>query len=414
MTHPTASDRRNKPVEPALLLRFFQTRVVVWLHFFMGGFLFAAWGVEIPNAKAHYGITEADLGLMLLGVGFGSLFALSIAGRVISRWGASQVLLCTQAFAALVMIFALAFSSLWGLMAVLMLFGFSGSMADVAINAEAAELELRSRRVLMSSCHGMFSLGGMVGAGFGALMLGWQVAPQWHLVVACGLVIATVCISYAWKPRDFGRGEQQGQAQHNIRQRMVFSRTVLMLGFLAALGFLAEGAMYDWSTLYMHQELGSPEAQAALAYAFFSAAMAAGRFIGDRLRTRFAALPLLRACALLVAFAMVLMLLTGEPVVALVCFALVGAGLANVVPILFSAAIKVPNVSPARVIAAVSAVGYVGLMGGPALIGFIAHAGTLTLAMFVVVVCALAQAIFARQALGSGGPRGQEDNAHGI
>lgn len=149
----------------------------------------------------------------------------------------------------------------------------------------------------------------------------------------------------------------------------------------------------------MKQELGSPVDQAALAYAFFSAAMAATRFVGDRLRARYESAALLRACASLVVVAMVVMLLAGNPYVALVCFALSGVGLANVVPILFSAAIKVPSISAAQAIAAVSAVGYAGLMGGPALIGFVAHASTLTIALFLVAACALAQACLAKKAL---------------
>jgi len=380
------------------LAEFKRARWVVWLHFFMGGFLFAAWGIEIPNVKTHYGISEADLGLLLLGAGIGALFALSMAGRVIARWGASLVLSCTQASAALVMVFLFVFSSLPGLIGVLICFGFLGTLADVAINAEAAELELRSQRTLMSTCHGMFSLGGMVGAGLGAGLLALQMSAQWHLICMAALIVLSVIVSYRMKPRDFGMMEQTIQTPLG-RRHLLFPRAVLLLGMLAALGFLAEGAMYDWSTLYMKQELGSPVDQAALAYAFFSAAMAATRFVGDRLRARYEPAALLRACASLVVVAMVVMLLAGNPYVALVCFALAGVGLANVVPILFSAAIKVPGISAAQAIAAVSAVGYAGLMGGPALIGFVAHASTLTIALFLVAACALAQACLAKKAL---------------
>ena len=161
------------------------------------------------------------------------------------------------------------------------------------------------------------------------------------------------------------------------------------------MGLVAEGAMYDWSVLYLQQELGSPQQQAALAYASFSAAMAAARFGGDAMRKRFAPAPLLRASALVAAASMTLVLLTHSPMVALLGCAGVGIGYANVIPVLFSAAARVPGVAPARGIAAVSAAGYLAFMAGPPLIGFLAQAISLTLALGVVVLFALALALLA-------------------
>ena len=171
-----------------------------------------------------------------------------------------------------------------------------------------------------------------------------------------------------------------------------------MLGTLAALGLIAEGAIYDWSVLYLQQELGSPQKQAALAYASFSAAMAATRFGGDALRARFAPALLLRGSALVAAAAMSLVLFTDTPWLALVGFAGVGVGFANVVPILFAASARVPGIDPARGIASVSALAYLGFMGGPPVIGLLARVSSLSWALCVVVVFALALAASARYA----------------
>jgi len=171
-----------------------------------------------------------------------------------------------------------------------------------------------------------------------------------------------------------------------------------LLGLLAALGLIAEGAIYDWSVLYLQQELGSPQQQAALAYASFSAAMALARFGGDTMRARFAPATLLRASALLAAGSMAMVLMTGTPWLALVGFAGVGVGFANVVPILFAASARVPGVEPARGIAAVSAAAYLGFMAGPPAIGFLAQASSLTHALYVVVAFAAALAASARYA----------------
>jgi predicted MFS family arabinose efflux permease len=169
-----------------------------------------------------------------------------------------------------------------------------------------------------------------------------------------------------------------------------------VLGVLAALGLIAEGAIYDWSVLYMQQELGSPQKQAALAYAAFSAAMAAARFGGDAMRARFTPIALLRGSGLLAAASMTLVLLTDLSWLALAGFAGVGVGFANVVPILFGASARVPGVEPATGIAAVSAVAYLGFMAGPAAIGLLARASSLTAALYVVVVFAVALAASAR------------------
>ncbi|HEV7914782.1 MAG TPA: MFS transporter, partial [Albitalea sp.] len=172
-----------------------------------------------------------------------------------------------------------------------------------------------------------------------------------------------------------------------------------LIGALAAMGLVAEGAMYDWSVLFMKQELRSDSATAALAYASFSAAMAAGRFGGDAVRARLSSVALLRLSGGLAAIGMALALLVPQPSVALVGFALVGLGLSNVVPVLFSAAAQVPGVSAAHGIAAVSSVGYFGMMAGPPIIGMIAEASSLTVGLATVVAFALVFALSARRAL---------------
>jgi fucose permease len=174
---------------------------------------------------------------------------------------------------------------------------------------------------------------------------------------------------------------------------------LLLLGVLAAVGLIAEGAMYDWSVLYLRQALDAPPATASLAYASFSAAMAAGRFGGDRVRARMAPVALLRASGALGAAGMALALAAPHPWAALAGFALVGLGFANVVPVLFSAAGQLPGIAPAHGIAAVSSMGYFGMMAGPPVIGFIAQARSLTLGLLVVVVFAAAISGLSRRAL---------------
>lgn len=370
------------------------TRWASRAQFFASGFIFATWGVHVPTVKAHYAIDEAQLGLAMLAAGAGAMVGLTSAGRWIGRHGPRRMAaLCGCVYALLIagLIAMPGYAALLGLLAV---FGLVTSVFDVAINTEAAQLELRGGQPLMSGMHGMFSLGGMVGAASGSAALAAGMAPQTHLWTVAVVMIGVVAIaSTRMLPTPTAPADGATAADHGFR----LPRGVLaVLGVLAALGLIAEGAIYDWSVLYMQQELGSPQQQAALAYASFSAAMAAARFGGDAMRARFSPTALLRGSGLLAAAAMTLVLLTDLPWLALLGFAGVGVGFANVVPILFGASARVPGVAPANGIAAVSAIAYLGFMAGPAVIGLLARVSSLTAALYVVVAFAAALAASAR------------------
>jgi predicted MFS family arabinose efflux permease len=362
-------------------------------QFFVLGALFATWGVHVPTVKSHYGLTEQGLALAMLASGVGALLALAQAGRVVGRWGpravaAAMGLLCCASVACL-----LAWPAYAALLAVMLVFGISGALFDVALNSEATEIERLAGRPLMSGFHGMFSLGGMAGAGLGSAAPALGLSPPAHLLLATALGAAVVLLaSRAMLPVP----EQAAGETHPLS---LPRGPLLLLGLLASMGLIAEGAMYDWSVLFMTQERGSDASTAALAYASFSGAMAAGRFGGDWVRARLSGTRLMRASGLLAAAGMALALALPSPPVALLGFALVGLGLSNVVPVLFSAAAQVPGVSPAHGIAAVSGVGYLGMMAGPPLIGLIAQRSSLTAGLLVVVAFAVFMTLSARRAM---------------
>jgi predicted MFS family arabinose efflux permease len=373
------------------------TRWASRTQFFCSGFIFATWGVHIPTVKAHYGIDEAQLGLALLAAGIGALIGLSQAGRRIGHHGARFVCGLCGTIYALLLTGLIAMPGFAGLLALLALFGLVTSVFDVAINTEAAQLERLGEQPLMSGMHGMFSLGGMAGALTGGAAIAAGLPPQRHLLmVAAVMLVAIVVATTRMLPMALTTTGRDGDgAGSGFR---LPRGTLAILGALAALGLIAEGAIYDWSVLYLQQELGSPQQQAALAYGSFSAAMAAARFGGDALRKRFEPAMLVRGSALLAALSMTLVLATSTPWIALAGFAGVGMGFANVVPVLFAASAKVPGVAPAQGIASVSAMAYLGFMTGPPVIGWLARIASLTLALGVVVAFALALAAAARHA----------------
>lgn len=359
--------------------------------FFAAGVLFATWGVHVPTVKAHYGLGEQALALAMLAGGIGAIGGLTQAGRLIGRHGPRVVVLLAGATCSVGIGLLLAFDSVPVLWVLMVVFGVSNSLMDVAVNVAASDLEAKAGRPLMSGFHGMFSLGGMAGAAAGGALLAAGVAPAHHLA---GATVAGLMMV------GFGCWTLPRQAQPGAGSPFVLPRgALLLIGVLAALGLIAEGAMYDWSVLYVKQELQSDAATAALAYASFSGAMAAARFGGDWVRARMASARLLRASGVLAALGMTLALVTTRPEVALLGFALVGLGFANIVPVLFSAAATVPDVKPADGIAAVASLGYLGMMVGPPLIGFVAEHRSLTLGLATVVVAAVLLAGAAKTAL---------------
>jgi fucose permease len=234
----------------------------------------------------------------------------------------------------------------------------------------------------------------MAGAALAAALLRAEIAAAAQLV-AVGLAIAAVISAASVgmldaRPAPSADGVEQSHFAwpHGL---------LLVIGLLIFAGMTAEGVMYDWCVLYLKQEVGMPQDLAALGYAAFAGAMAAARFGGDVLRARFAEATLLRASASLSAVAMAVVLLSGDPVVSMIGYAFVGAGLAPIVPILYTAASRVPGSSSAAGIAAASSIGYSGFLVGPPLIGAIAHGWSLTVAMGVVVFAAAALAIGARK-----------------
>lgn len=361
-------------------------------QFFVTGAMFATWGVHVPTVKAHYGLGEQALAMAMLAGGVGSIAVLTQAGRIIGRHGPRAIsfvmgVVCASCIASLIL-----FDSYLVLLAVMLLYGIGASLFDVSINAEASEIERLSGRTLMSGFHAMFSLGGMVGAGVGSVVPFLGVTPLQHLIGA-GLVCGGIALTGS-----AAMLRMQGLPAGNAPLSLPHGPLAL-IGLLASMGMIGEGAMYDWSVLYTKQEVHADAGTAALAYASFSGAMAAGRFAGDWVRSHLSGVLLLRLSGALGAIGMLVALLVPSPWAALMGFAFVGIGFANVVPVLFSAAAKVPGVSPAHGIAAVSSVAYLGLMAGPPIIGVIAEASSLTAGLFVVVVFAAMFGLFAKRAL---------------
>ncbi|MEN9409617.1 MAG: hypothetical protein RL216_1591 [Pseudomonadota bacterium] len=373
--------------------RAIRGRWAVAAMFLANGFTMGAWAPQIPLLLPRHDISEFTLGLLILALGLGAVGAMLFAGRLIARFG-SQKVLRTFALSIVPVLPAVVFSpNLWLLTPAMMLLGALIGCMDVAMNASAVEVERKLGRAIMSSSHGFWSLGGFFGGALGGWLIAhWGAEGQaiWAATVAAIIVIAAMPSILSDTPAPRAAGEAAPKTALIPRDPAIW-----LLGVLALFSMVPEGAVLDWAALYLQQELGSDVARSGLAFAFFSGAMAVMRFAGDSVRNRFGAVRTLRWSGLIAAAGMLGGAMAPTDLIAVACFAFSGLGVANMVPIMFSAAGNHPGLAPGAGIAAVTMFGYSGILVAPSSIGFVAeHVGFRwtygTLALLLVFVALMA------------------------
>ncbi|USX20413.1 MFS transporter [Oxalobacteraceae bacterium OTU3REALA1] len=349
-------------------------RLSTRLAFLAAGLAMSAWAPLVPFAKARLALGEADLGLLLLCLGAGSLMAMPVTGLLASRFGCRVVVLVSGAFVCLVLPGLAMAPTPMLLGATLFAFGAALGTLDVAMNVQAVIVERESGGALMSGFHGLFSVGGFIGAGLMALMLWAGMTPVAASVAVSLLVALSLLAGAPHLLREPDAGEGHGS------MFVVPHGAVIFIGVLCFLCFLAEGAILDWSALLLTSEQGMDATRAGLGYAAFAAAMTVGRLTGDRVVSRLGGKRVLLLGGLCSAAGFFVAVLAPSAPLALVGFLLVGLGASNVVPILFTAAGNQSAMPAGLAIGAITTLGYAGILAGPAVIGFVAHAVSLNLA----------------------------------
>lgn len=376
-------------------------RWAVAAAFLVNGFMVGSWAPEIPGFVARLHINAFMLGLLILLFGLGALCSMPWCGYLIGRYGSRRV---AQGFAA-----ATVFSLLGVVLApdvpaaaaALFLFGAVAGGMDVAMNANAVEVERRLRRAIMSSSHGFWSLGGFAGGGLGGLLIR-QEGSIVHVVAVTAIAAAAALAGL--------RGmitETEAAARPKLRVRLPRQPVIYLIGLMALFSMAPEGAVLDWSALYLKDELGADITTAALAFSAFSGTMALTRFAGDTVRNRYGAVRTLRVSALLAAFSMLAAALSPWPWLAVAAFACCGFGVANMVPIAFSAAGNQPGISSGVGISTVTLIGYSGILFAPSIIGFVGqHAG---FAAAFIGLSALLVVVFAMSSLAGAADMAREN-----
>jgi MFS family permease len=370
---------------PAAVLR---ARWAVAAVFLVNGAVVGTWAAHIPLVEERLGISHSTLGLALFAMALGALFAMPLTGPMIARLGSAAVTRLVTPLLLAAFPIALLAKGPASLMLALFVFGAVNGAMDVAMNAHGVAVERKFGRPVMSSFHGMWSLGGLLGAGFAALLLP-AVSPflQALITVSIGLVAAAAAL-WHFLPAHIDRG--------NVGTAIALpNRATLGIGVLCFLCMTSEGAVLDWGALHLRSSLSATPGLAATGFAAFSASMAISRFSGDWLRARVGAVMLVRGSAWLAAAGLVIALMVPWPTVAVGGFALVGLGLANLVPVFFGAAGRIPGQNPGAAIAALATLGYSGFMVGPPVIGFVADLTSLAFALGLIVLACVVIALAA-------------------
>ena len=368
------------PVVPGRLEQM-STRIA----FFIAGFGIAAWAPLVPYAKARAQLNEGTLGLLLLCLGVGSIIAMPMAGALASRFGCRRVLSAGTLLLCVALPMLATVSSIPLLMAGLFLFGAGLGTVDSTVNLQAVIVERASGKTMMSGFHGLFSLGGIVGAAGVSALLGLGLSP-----LSATLVVIVITLGALLKaaPHLLPYGSESSGPAFAIPHGVV-----LFIGCLCFIVFLAEGAVLDWSAVFLSDERGLDEAYAGLGYAALALTMTLGRLTGDAIVRRLGAKRVIVIGGLLATAGMLLATLLPAWETALLGYALVGAGCSNIVPVLYTAVGK-QTVMPEHIaVPAITTLGYAGILAGPALIGFIAHGSSLSVAFVLIAVLLLAVAI---------------------
>ena len=353
--------------------------------FFAAGFATAAWAALIPFAKSNTGVGDGALGILLLCLGGGALVAMPATGILTTRFGCRAIL----AFAILLFSAALPLLSIipdpWVLAVALLVFGVGIGTTDCAMNIQAILVEKAAPRPMMSGFHGYYSIGGIAGAGAMSGIMSMGISP----LAASTLVSVSVLALLAWSLDGLltYANPPEGPAFAVPRG------AVLVLGAICFAIFLAEGAVLDWSAVFLTEYRQVPEARGGLGFACFAAAMTVGRMTGDRVVARLGRHVVVVLGALIATCGLLTTVFVQAWQAALFGYALIGIGCANIVPVMFSDIGRQDSMPQAVAVPAVTTLGYLGILAGPAAIGFIAHHSGLPVAFLCIAALFLAAAV---------------------
>lgn len=359
-------------------------RIAVCVFFFVNGFLYANWTARLPEVQRFFEVSDTMLGTMLFTTALGALVAMPFAGWLTIRFGSRKITQVTGIVFCFFVPLLVISANLMIASVLFFMLGFSVGALDVAMNGQAVFVERAYKKPIMSSFHAVFSIGMAIGAGVGGLFTKFDFLLFSHFtIVAIFGILANIWASFYLID---DTPEPSSKAAEEANHFVLPTKAILPLGIIAFCGMTGEGAMADWSAIFMNKVVGQSEFFSALAFGAFGTAMTIGRIFGDRLSTQWGKSKLLVYSSLCAIIGLAIVIGYVSEVTALTGFFLVGLGLANVVPIVYSTAGNVKGVEPSVGIAMATTVGYAGFFIGPPTIGFLSDQINLRVGLVFVLI----------------------------
>lgn len=365
--------------------------------FLVCGLAISSWAPMVPLAKDRLLLNEAELGFLLLLLGAGALIMMPLSGFFINKIGSRKVILIAVLLVAFILPCLLIISNLYLMSFTLFAFGCGIGTIDVAMNSHGVQVQNAYGKPIMSSLHGLFSVGGLLGS----IGLGFLIKSGLHPVYAAITISILLflllafqynrLLNYASEKEIIQKFSHVEEDKNGTNRFQWLNGTVLVLGFMCFIVFLSEGAMLDWSAVFLRDNKGVESEFSGIGYAAFSVAMAVMRLTGDSLISKLNSKIVVIGGSLIASSGILVLVFSPWLLLSLFGFILLGVGAANIVPVFFSEGGRIPGLSPTVTIPVISTMGYAGQLAGPALLGFIAHHFSLTVSfesialLFVIV-----------------------------
>jgi predicted MFS family arabinose efflux permease len=373
------------------------TALAVGCIFAVDSCMFGTWVTLIPFVKTKFYLSDGELGLVLFGMPIGLLIANPFAARAIARLGLVRLTLVTTVLMALAFVLPLWATNSWILFGCLLLLGLILALMNVGMNTCATHIEEAEGRKIMSTCHGMWSLGGMLGAAYSALMLKWGVFPPYYLAAQA---IAAILFTLLVLRGPLARVPQADATPDSNAEAAGFALPTGDLLFMVLIGActsLCEGIAFDWSAVYLRDTLHATAQVAALGFTCFSLSMMTMRFAGDALIPLYGERNLLNFTVIASACSLFTVVVAPNIGICLLGFLLLGASVALAAPILFNAAARVPGFAPGAGLATYATFSFIGFLVGPPAIGLVSEVAGLSKGFLLVALCTLATVLCVRQ-----------------
>jgi fucose permease len=345
-------------------------RVATSLLFLLFGTALGTWTSRIPAVKARLGLSDGSLSIALLAFALGAIVGMIVLGRLVDRFGSTSVMVPMALGEGALLVPAAYVPNLVTLAAALFVFGAVHGTLNIAMNANAIEVQRACGRPIMSSFHAVYSIGGFLGAAIGGLFARADLGAGVTFLTVGGLVVGLAVWAALWAlPAALTVPTQRLEPDLTLDPPARRRFDLLFLGILAMCALVGEGTAADWSAVYTHENLGAAAGFAAVPFAAFSIMMTVGRLLGDRLAAALGPVLLVRCCGVLASVGMTAALLIGRPIAAVIGFGCLGAGMSCIAPQVYSAAGNRDPARAGRALSQVVSLGYAGFVIGPILIG---------------------------------------------